>query len=167
AAEYGAVTPGVPVGGAPPPPPLGVYGVPRLASTRLVELSAPEGALAAGALRVFNPVGPGLPPGNLSGGAAQSLREASRTGADHITLGPLDAHRDFVDVRDVAAAIVAAALADRVPQPVLNVGSGEAVPVRDAVALLARTAGFTGRIAETARAPSRSRDVPWIAADVD
>ncbi|MGW7223113.1 NAD-dependent epimerase/dehydratase family protein [Streptomyces sp. NPDC054826] len=167
AAEYGAVTPGVPVREDAPAAPLSVYGVTRLASTRLVELSATEGALDAVALRVFNPVGPGLPPENLLGRAAQSLREASRTGADHITLGPLDAHRDFVDVRDVAAAIVAAALADRVPQPVLNVGSGEAVPVRDAVALLARTAGFTGRIAETARAPSRSRDVPWIAADVD
>ncbi|MGW4088012.1 NAD-dependent epimerase/dehydratase family protein [Streptomyces sp. NPDC004822] len=167
AAEYGATTPGVPVREDAPTAPSSAYAVTRLASTRLVELTAAEGALDAVALRVFNPAGPGQPPENLLGRAAQALRAAFRTGADHITLGPLDAHRDFVDVRDVAAAIVAAALADRVPDPVLNVGSGEAVPVRDAVALLARTAGFTGRIVETARAPSRSRDVPWIAADVD
>ncbi|WP_432057978.1 NAD-dependent epimerase/dehydratase family protein [Streptomyces sp. bgisy022] len=167
AAEYGATTRGVPVREDAPTAPLSAYGVTRLASTRLVELTARDGALDAVVLRVFNPVGPGLPPENLLGRAAQALREAARTGADRITLGPLDAHRDFVDVRDVAAAVVRAALARHVPEPVLNVGSGQAVAAREAVALLARTAGFTGRVAETDPAPARSRAVPWIAADVE
>ncbi|NUP15715.1 MAG: NAD(P)-dependent oxidoreductase [Streptomyces sp.] len=166
AAEYGAVTPGRPVAEDAPGNPVSVYGVTRLASTRLIELAASEGALDAVALRVFNPVGPGLPPENLLGRAAQGIRTAFRDGADDITLGPLDAYRDFVDVRDVAAAIGEAALAEHLPQPVLNVGSGTAVRAREAVALLAATAGFTGRVHESAAAPARSRQVRWIAADV-
>lgn len=166
AAEYGEVTPGRPVTEDDPGRPVSAYGVTRLASTRLIELAAGEGALDAVSLRVFNPLGPGLPPENLLGRAAQGIRSAFRNGADDITLGPLDAYRDFVDVRDVAAAIGAAALADHLPQPVFNVGSGTAVRARDAVALLARTAGFTGHVHESAGAPARSRQVQWVAADV-
>ncbi|GAA3828944.1 hypothetical protein GCM10022403_072800 [Streptomyces coacervatus] len=167
AAEYGEVTPGRPVAEEDAGNPVSVYGVTRLASTRLIELAAGEGALDAVSLRVFNPIGPGLPPENLLGRAAQGIRAAFRSGADHITLGPLDAYRDFVDVRDVAAAIGAAALADHLPRPVLNVGSGVAVRAREAVALLAQAAGFIGHVRESAGAPARSRQVQWIAADVN
>lgn len=167
AAEYGEVTPGRPVAEDQPGNPVSAYGVTRLASTRLIELAAREGSLDAVSLRVFNPLGPGLPPENLLGRAAQGIRAAFRDGADDITLGPLDAYRDFVDVRDVAAAIGEAALADHLPQPVLNVGSGTAVRAREAVALLVATAGFTGRVHESAPAPARSRQVQWIAADVN
>ncbi|MEU6252691.1 NAD(P)-dependent oxidoreductase [Streptomyces sp. NPDC047043] len=166
AAEYGVVAPGRPVTEDAAGDPVSAYGVTRLVSTRLIELAAGEGALDAVALRVFNPVGPGLPPENLLGRAAQAIRAAFRSGADHITLGPLDAYRDFVDVRDVAAAIGAAALAGHVPQPVLNVGSGTAVRVRDAVALLVKAAGFVGQVHESDGAPARSRQVQWMAADV-
>lgn len=166
AAEYGVVPFGQPVAEDDPTSPVAEYGATRLASTQLARLAAMEGRLDAVVLRVFNPIGPGLPAETLLGRAAASMRAALERGDDHIQLGPLDAYRDFVDVRDVATAIRAAALADRVAEPVLNVGSGVAVAARDAVKLLAEVAGFTGRVLESAVAPARSSAVNWIAADL-
>ena len=138
----------------------------RLASTQLVRLAVSGERLDAVVLRVFNPIGPGVPPENLLGRAAARMRAALRNGEDTVVLGPLGAYRDFVDVRDVATAVTAAALADQVKEPVLNVGSGRAVRCREAVGLLAEIAGFTGRVVETNPPSGRSGSVDWSAADL-
>ncbi len=166
AAEYGVVPRGRPVAEDAAANPVGAYGLTKSAGTQLVRQAVAAGLLDAVVLRVFNPVGTGLPAANVLGVAARRIRAAMRTGESRIALGPLGACRDFVDVRDVAGAITAAALAPRLDEPVLNVGSGTAVRTRDAVALLAEVAGFTGEIRESAAAPERSRGVDWIAADV-
>jgi nucleoside-diphosphate-sugar epimerase len=166
AAEYGPVPPDRAVGEHDPATPVSAYGVTRLAGTQLVRVAAESGRLDAVALRVFNPIGPGLPEENVLGRAARRIRVALDDGRDEIELGPLGARRDFVDVRDVAAAIGAAALAVQVKEPVVNVGSGHAVLVRAAVETLAEVAGFPGRIVESSAAPARSATVPWIAADL-
>jgi NDP-hexose 4-ketoreductase len=166
AAEYGPMPHGRPVGEQHPANPIAAYGVTRLASTQLVRLAVSQERIDAAVLRVFNPIGPGVPPENLLGRAAAGMRAALSQGEDTVVLGPLGAYRDFVDVRDVATAITAAALADQVKEPVLNVGSGRAVRCRDAVELLAQIAGFTGRIVETDPPSGRSSSVDWSAADL-
>lgn len=166
AAEYGRTPYGSPVGEDHPASPIAPYGVTRLASTQLVRLAVSGQRLDAAVLRVFNPIGPGVPPENLLGRAAASLRVALEEGKDTVVLGPLNAYRDFVDVRDVATAITAAALADQVKEPVLNVGSGRPVRCREAVSLMAEAAGFTGRVVETDPPSGRSGAVDWSAADV-
>ncbi|GAB3498186.1 NAD-dependent epimerase/dehydratase family protein [Amycolatopsis cihanbeyliensis] len=166
AAEYGVVPMGQPVTETDPTSPVAPYGATRLASTQLARLAGEQGRVDAVALRLFNPVGPGLPAENVLGKAAVGLRAALAHGRDHIRLGPLDTYRDFVDVRDVAAAIREAALVDWLKDQVLNVGGGMAVAVRDAVRLLAEVAGFPGEIHESEPAPSRSSTVNWIAADL-
>jgi NDP-hexose 4-ketoreductase len=166
AAEYGVVPVGRPVTEDSHPSPVAVYGTTKLASTQLIRLATTEGRLNAVSLRVFNPIGPGMPTETLLGRAAAAIRTALESGADHIQLGPLDPYRDFVDVRDVATAVAAAALTGRSGEPVLNVGSGVAVTAREAVRLLAETAGFTGEIQESDPPPARSSAVTWIAADL-
>jgi NDP-hexose 4-ketoreductase len=166
AAEYGPVPHGGLVAEDHPTGPIAPYGVTRLASTQLVQLAAARGDLDGVVLRVFNPVGPGTPPENLLGRAAAAIRQALADGRDRVVLGPLGAYRDFVDVRDVATAISAAALAGPVTDRVLNVGRGEGVQCRQAVAQLAATAGFSGHIAEAGSGPSRSGAVDWSAADI-
>jgi nucleoside-diphosphate-sugar epimerase len=166
AAEYGPTPHGCRVDEDYPARPVAPYGVTRLASTQLVLLAHARQQLDGVALRVFNPVGPGVPPENLLGRAAVGIRSALDAGTDTVTLGPLGAYRDFIDVRDVATAIAGAALAEQVPDRVLNVGSGRPVQCREAVALMAATAGFTGRFAEANPAPSRSGSVDWSAADI-
>ncbi len=166
AAEYGRTPDGCHVGEDHPVGPIAPYGVTRLASTQLVLLAVSGQGLDAAVLRVFNPIGPGVPPENLLGRAAASMRAAMKDGEDTVVLGPLGAHRDFVDVRDVATAITAAALADQVKEPVLNVGSGRPVRCREAVSLMAEIAGFAGRVVETNPPPGRSSSVDWSAADL-
>ncbi|WP_158889493.1 NAD-dependent epimerase/dehydratase family protein [Amycolatopsis anabasis] len=166
AAEYGVTPAGQPVAEDALAIPVAPYGMAKLAGTQLVRLAVEEGRLDAVVLRVFNPIGPDTPDQTLLGRAAAGIRAALENRDDHIRLGPLGAHRDFVDVRDVAAAVVAAALADQVKEPVLNVGSGIAVPIRSVIGMLAEIAGFAGQVRELGLAPARSAAVSWIAADL-
>jgi len=165
AGEYGRVPFGQQVGEDAPESPVSAYGVTKLAGTSLVRAAARGGRVDAVSLRTFNPIGPGCPTENVLGRAAANLRAAIAAGEDQIRLGPLGAYRDFVDVRDVASAVAKAALADRLTEPVLNVGSGEAATVRTAIDLLVRVAGFTGAVLEENAPPVRSGAVNWIAAD--
>ncbi|MEU4805822.1 NAD(P)-dependent oxidoreductase [Actinosynnema sp. NPDC023587] len=166
AAEYGVVPEGVAVTEDMPANPVAAYGITKLAGTALVRAAVGAGRLDAVVLRVFNPIGAGLPDGTVLGRAASAVRSALGVPGREIRLGPLGAYRDFVDVRDVADAVAKAALSAVRPDPVLNVGSGVAVPVREAVGLLAEAAGFTGRIVESDPVPARSGAVGWIAADL-
>jgi nucleoside-diphosphate-sugar epimerase len=164
AAEYGRTEPGQPVRERTVPRPGGTYGATKLGGTRLVELAAAAG-LDAVVLRVFNPVGPGAPPTSLPGRLAAELRRAQRDGTS-VQLGSLDAVRDFVDVRDVADAVLAAAVAPALPHPVLNVGRGAGVPVRMLVTELLGISGCTAAVHEDTPGPARSADIPWQQADI-
>jgi nucleoside-diphosphate-sugar epimerase len=164
AAEYGATEPGVPVSEQAAARPAGMYGVTKLAGTRLVGTAAAAG-LDAVVLRVFNPVGPGAPAASLPGRLAAELRRALAHGSD-VRLGRLDAVRDFVDARDVADAVLAAATAGSLPHPVLNVGSGLGVPVRAMVCELVAASGYPVAVHEDAPGQPRSPDIPWQQADI-
>ena len=166
AAEYGVVPHGTAVPETYPALPVSEYGVSHLAGTGLVDVAAAAGRLDGVVLRLFNPIGPGLHEANMLGRAVALLRQALDRRADSITLGPLGAYRDFVDVRDVADAVRRVVLAGDLPERVYNVGSGTAVPARTAVRLLAEVAGFTGEIVEHGAGPVRSSTVGWACADV-
>lgn len=166
AAEYGVVPVGTPVAEDHPTNPVSAYGITKQAATQLVRRAAETGKADAVALRVFNPIGARSPAESLLGRAASALSGAIERGEGCIRLGPLGSYRDFVDVRDVASAVRAVVLAEAPGEPVLNVGSGQAVTCREAVEGLAKVAGFSGDIEESGPAPGRSAAVDWIAADV-
>lgn len=166
AAEYGAVPLGTPIREHTPPKPVGDYGVTKLAGTELVIAAGRAGHVDAIVLRVFNPIGAGAPANSVLGRAAMRMREALAAGTTEIHLGSLDDQRDFVDARDVADAVTAAARSSGpIGARILNVGSGRATLVRDAVARLARVASFSGEIVEDGPIVAGSR-VPWQQADV-
>jgi len=73
--------------------------------------------------RVFNPIGPGTPATQAFGRFAARLNDP---GPDPLELGvgDLDARRDFIDVRDVARAMIALALRGQ-SGLVYNVGTGQ------------------------------------------
>ncbi|WP_210587833.1 NAD(P)-dependent oxidoreductase [Streptomyces sp. GESEQ-35] len=162
-AEYGLGAPHTKVTESAATHPLSAYGATKLAGTVAVTTSG----LDAVVLRVGNPVGAGAPATGLPGRIAGLLREAGQDPAAVIRLGDLSAYRDFVDARDVARA---AALAVSAPRPlpgVLNIGGGQAVPVRELVRALARIAGFRGRIGENGVGVSaRSGEVSWQCSDI-
>jgi nucleoside-diphosphate-sugar epimerase len=162
AAEYGPVAAGRPVSEAAAARPSSPYGVSKLAGTALVLAAAAHG-LAATVLRLFNLVGPGTPPPLLPGRLVAELQAARATGGP-ARVGSLDGHRDFVDVRDAAAAIAAAAGIGDLPR-LLNIGSGRAVRLRELAAEVVDAAGG-GRIAESEPGSSRSDGVRWLCADI-
>jgi NDP-hexose 4-ketoreductase len=164
AAEYGGAEPGVPISESARPRPGAPYGVTKLAGTRLAELGRAAG-LDTVVLRVFNPVGAGAPETGLPGRVAAQLRQAL-AGGNEVRLGPLDAVRDFVDARDVAAAVLAAAGAPAAPHAVLNIGSGTGVPARTLVKELIAVTGYAGPVHEDSAGSARSGDLDWQQADI-
>ncbi|GAA2749398.1 MULTISPECIES: NAD-dependent epimerase/dehydratase family protein [Kitasatospora] len=145
AAEYGPVPPAGPVPESAEPRPVGPYGVSKLAGTELVLASG----LDALVLRIFDVVGPGSPSASLFGRLAEGLRRALEQDEQQVRMPDLSGYRDFVDVRDVARAIHAAAVS--AATGVINIGSGHAVRARDAAHLLVRASGFEGTVSEDAR----------------
>lgn len=166
AAEYGLVPQGTPVPESAPPQPVGPYGLTKLGGTDLIRAAVADGADAA-VLRVFNLIGPGAPVTTLPGRLVRDLRAALVTG-QQVATGPLADFRDFVDVRDVADAVLAAAMA-RGPVPViLNVGGGRATQLRELAAALAAMSGGA-RVVEQqgdGKGSPRSAVVPWQQADI-
>ncbi|MFF7635669.1 NAD-dependent epimerase/dehydratase family protein [Kitasatospora sp. NPDC008050] len=157
--EYGPGRDGGSLAETDQPSPTGIYGVTKLAGT----LAVAESALDAVVLRIFNPVGPGSPAASLPGRLAAEL--AANPGGV-VTVGDLSAYRDFVDARDVAAAVVAAALAATPLPRILNIAGGRARPVRAIAEGLVAAAGFTGRIEESGAGSARSAGVSWHQADI-
>ena len=166
AGEYGVVPHGHAVAEHDPTAPVAAYGLSHLAATRLFALAGEDGRVDAASIRVFNPIGEGQPAENVLGRAGERIQQALATGAPEMTLGPLGAYRDFVDVRDVAALVRAVVTVPRLPNRIYNAGSGRAVTVREAVGMLARQAGYAGTIREAGTGPRRSAAVDWIRADI-
>ena len=172
AAEYGTAPEGVLVREDAVAAPLGAYAATKLAATRLVGEAVARGEVDALVLRVFNAVGPRMPETSLPGAAVQRLRRAVAAGEATIEMGPLQTVRDFVDVRDIGAAVVAAcrpgapAGGPAPAAPVINVGTGRPHTSRELVESLARRLDFRGAITERAAGSERSANVPWMVADV-
>jgi nucleoside-diphosphate-sugar epimerase len=145
AAEYGPSAAGTPISEIAEPRPISPYGVTKLAGTELVLSSG----LDAAVLRIFDAVGPGMPAGSLFGRLAEGLRRALERGEPEVRTVELSAYRDFVDVRDVARAVRAAAVS--AATGVVNIGSGTGTRIRDAAQLLVRASGFQGRLLEEPR----------------
>jgi NDP-hexose 4-ketoreductase len=166
AAEYGQAVaePGL-ITEDTPPRPVGPYGVSKLASTLIARHQGATLGLDCTVLRIFNLLGPGMPPGTIVPRVLQLLR--TRNPADPVELGPLGVYRDFVHVDDVVDAIVAAAGVPRAnAHGVINIASGQAVLVRDLVRMLLQAAGHHGEILESAHGSSRSGFVVWQRANI-
>jgi NDP-hexose 4-ketoreductase len=166
AAEYGAQWPGQAITETATPHPVGEYGVTKLEATMHLLEAGRRNDLNVTVMRVFNPIGRDSPAHTLSGRAAREIDAASRSGADTVLLGSLESWRDFIDVRDVATAVVAAVSKGGHGASVYNVGRGEAILTRDLIERLAIIAGYTGAIAESDSGSSRSSPVPWQRADI-
>ncbi len=94
--------------------------------------------------RIFNPIGPGLPTTQAFGRFAERLAEP---GGEPVVLdvGDLDARRDFLDVRDVAQALLALVLRGR-PARVYHIGTGRSHRVGEGLDVLV---GLSGRSVQT------------------
>jgi nucleoside-diphosphate-sugar epimerase len=163
AAEYGGAPRGTSQDEQAELHPGAAYGYTKLAGSELVLRAQRNGADAI-VLRSFNLTGPGSPPSTLLG---RVIRQVGTT--DTLEMGSLEAWRDYIDVRDVAEAVVAVATAEGNLPPVLNVGSGKATLARDIVHRLVELSGTRTRVVEGAvhasQAGSPADSVSWQQAD--
>lgn len=155
--EHGPGGPGDTAGPAATTAPATAYGRAKLAATRAVLDRTATGEVDGMVLRVANVAGPGSPRVSLLGKVAERLVAAGPARAPVvIELDALLARRDYVDVRDVADAVVAA-----VDRPcsgaVVDIGRGEAIGVRELVQMLVDTSGVEARVVERGpRDPGRT-----------
>lgn len=141
-------------------PPMSSYGTSKRHGTEVVQRAAREQRVDSVVLRVANMSGPGVHGAGLPGIVASRLA----AGEVRLQLTPLTSWRDYVDVRDVADAVLAAATADA-GGLVVNVGSGAAIPVRDLVHRLIALSGVPARIDELTDGVVRE-PMPWQQLDV-
>jgi nucleoside-diphosphate-sugar epimerase len=143
AAELGAVPPlALPVAESYPCAPLDAYGRSKQLATIAGLAERPPLELVVA--RVFNPIGPGLPATQAFGEFASQLTAEV---ADPLTLlvGNIEVRRDFIDVRDVARALVAVSLRGQ-PGLVYHVGSGQSRSVSEGLDLLVRLSGRSVKV---------------------
>ncbi len=153
AAELGPVPVAqLPVGEEAPCRPQDHYGLSKWFAFRYGMLQLPP--LEVIAARVFNPVGPGLPPSQAFGRFATILAEAGRDPV-HLTVGDLDTRRDFIDVRDVADAFLALAR-HGTPRSVYHVGTGDSHPIGEGLERLIALSGRAVTV-EVAALPGHRR----------
>ncbi|MFG2608501.1 NAD-dependent epimerase/dehydratase family protein [Streptomyces sp. NPDC048514] len=161
--EYGELPSGVSVTEDHPPAPTSLYGKTKLEGSRTVLAAARAGGIDAMVLRITNVTGPGAPRSSFLGKAAALLRSAG-SGAP-VSLTVADARRDFVDVRDVADAVVRAAESP-VNSTTVNIGQGTAVSVRDILGLLVAASGVPPHLVRGQDGPVRSNGADWTRADI-
>ena len=164
AAEY-AETPGEMTAEDAPLAASTPYAASKLAANKLVSEAA-ESGLDTVVARVFNPIGPRMPPTSLPGRAARLIRDAVIEGTQTIELGPLGAVRDYVDLRDIATAVQILASEASLAHRDYNVGSGRPTVVRDLVSMIAERLEFSGQVLESSAGSPRSHDVNSRVADI-
>jgi NDP-hexose 4-ketoreductase len=151
AAEYGLSAGGpVPIAEDRPCEPVTTYARSKLAGTEAVATWRARGAEAVVA-RVFNVVGPDLPPDNPIHGLARQARGLVPGGEGEISVGDPTTTRDISTRRWVAEAVVDLARGDSVGPPIVNVCSGRPTSFGDIAWALARALDLKVRV----------RDLGW------
>jgi nucleoside-diphosphate-sugar epimerase len=149
-----------------PTNPLSPYGAAKLGAEALVRAFCPAVGIAAVVLRPFSVYGPRSPRESLVG---RLLAQPPQDGV--VRLASLRPVRDYVHVRDLAAAVAASVeRAAETPSasaaPVYNVGSGVGTSVEQLAALVFETAGRDARVEEAAVSDRpRGADVTELVAD--
>lgn len=137
---YGVVTEAeLPLDEHAPLRPTSPYAASKLAADALAQQAYLGHGLGVIRVRPFNHLGPGQAEQFVASALAARIARAERDGTDHITVGNLEARRDFTDVRDIVRAY--RLLVERgVPGEVYNVCSGRDLAIQDLADHLVRLA---------------------------
>jgi GDP-4-dehydro-6-deoxy-D-mannose reductase len=108
------------------------YSVSKFAAEHLARVLARKHSMRLIITRIFNAVGAGQDERHIGGKLAANITELRRNGGGELRLGNLNPSRDFIDVLDVARAMVTLA---RTPgtEGIFNVCSGTEISVRELV----------------------------------
>ncbi|WP_306368858.1 NAD(P)-dependent oxidoreductase [Nocardiopsis sp. CC223A] len=162
--EYGPVPDGTAVREDACPRPANAYARTKHAGSDTVLSAAREGRVDAAVLRVANVCGPYPSPASFPGVLLERFRRA--VAGETVSLRVTGDRRDFVDVRDVARAVVLAGDRPDVSGHVLNIGGGRAVGIGEMVAWLRRTSGAAPERVREVLEPVAGMGGGWMLADI-
>jgi len=143
--------------------PAGAYGRSKLVATEHVMTATAEGSVRGFVLRLFNPIGPGMPRTQLLGKVLSYLQSSD---TEPLQLGSLESYRDYIDVRDAALAIATSLdRAGNIRGEIVNIGTGTAQSTR---ALIEQIFASTKRqfVEDQAGGSARSKWANWQEADI-
>ncbi|GAB3466542.1 NAD-dependent epimerase/dehydratase family protein [Actinophytocola sediminis] len=160
--EYGAQPVGTSVAETTIPLPTTDYARVKFASSRLVLDAAGRGEIDAVVLRVSNVYGPDPARGSFLGFLVEKLADLDPAIGLELTIA--DAQRDYLDNRDLATAVRLAA-SRPLSAPVLNIGSGTAVSMRELVYALVAAAGLPPSAVREKTAALRDKGGEWTKVD--
>jgi nucleoside-diphosphate-sugar epimerase len=160
-AVYGSL-PGLPKREDAPLAPESPYAASKAADESLASAFSRGLGLPTVGLRYFNVFGPGQDPAGPYGAVIPRFVEAALAGRPLEIYGDGLQGRDFVSVRDVAAANVAAADAPLSGAAVLNIGGGRMLTILE---LAAAVGAAVGREVSVIHHPPRAGDVRLSMAD--
>jgi nucleoside-diphosphate-sugar epimerase len=166
--EYAPTPVGRCIDASTPQYPVGVYGWTKLLGSNAVLQATADGQIDGVVLRLATVIGAGAPRDSLLGGAAERLSQMRGENPAILRFGALMGERDFLDVRDAAAAVTAAATRPMIGQAI-NIGRGRAVSVRRLVEMLIAISGLSVVIEETDQEWTvRKRDsgTDWLQVDI-
>jgi GDP-4-dehydro-6-deoxy-D-mannose reductase len=167
AAEYGLVgIEDLPVREDHPPHPYNHYGISKLAQT-LAGLAASAAGHKVVVVRPGNILGPRMPRHLLLGRILEELeRISSGLQGARIEVGNLDVARDFVDVESVVKIYWSLIRDPKAYGEVINVCSGEAIPVRTLVEGVMKLSGIEAELVQQP-ALMRTHDLPVFTGSIE
>ncbi|MFD3540798.1 NAD-dependent epimerase/dehydratase family protein [Streptomyces sp. NPDC058662] len=161
--EYGFVPPGTSIDESVAPDPSTPYARTKLAGSTAVLEAARAGDVDGVVLRAVNVCGPHPSQASFLGTVLHRLRGVAP--GERLQLMIADAARDYIDVRDVASAVLRAADA-AAPGTVFNIGRGETPTMRELVTTLVEVAGFPPGTVEETGGAVESKGGGWTKADI-
>ncbi|WP_414504004.1 NAD-dependent epimerase/dehydratase family protein [Streptomyces sp. NEAU-L66] len=161
--EYGPVPFGTSIHEGITPDPANPYGTTKLTASQMILDAVRNGAFDGVVLRVANTLGPHPALESFFGSLAVRLRGVDVAAGIELTIA--DAQRDYVDVRDAADAVVRAARITRA-DPLVNIGCGQAMGVRQLVHELVTAAGLPAETIREQRGEVHSRGADWVRVDI-
>jgi GDP-4-dehydro-6-deoxy-D-mannose reductase len=144
--------------------PADMYGLTKLAAEHVVRIRAARCGFSVVMARIFNVVGPGQSESHVCARLASQLASLVPSSHAALEVGALDTTRDFIDVRDVAAALLLLAQRGERGNP-YNLASGRETPIQEILCELLRISGLSGQV-EIVRRNDRPAGVRRHVADV-
>jgi nucleoside-diphosphate-sugar epimerase len=123
-----------------PTQPIDLYSISKRASEDIVRVVGSKAGIKATIARIFNVTGPGQEERHIVGRIATQVADVLRGTARSICVGPLVTSRDFIDVRDVANALVTLA-GSEATDAIYNIASGKEIVVQRILDDLLRAIG--------------------------
>jgi nucleoside-diphosphate-sugar epimerase len=143
--------------------PRDIYAASKLASEHVARITLDSTRVTLTIARIFNIVGPGQEERHAVGRfASQVAAIASGSAQERLEVGDLSTTRDFIDVRDVAGALIA--LAKQGQSGIYNVGSGVETQIASILEVLLGAVNLGGMRIE--RRYARASDIPRLVADI-